>query len=155
MMDTFSYTGVGEFMSRRGHDMTRVLLIEDDPGMRESLRDLLALEELECEVAETGKKGLAMFLLHKPHLVVLDAQLPDVSGFQLCQQMKKDPELKRVPIVMVSGRFTEPQDRVQGLELGADDFFTKPFDPVLFVARIKNLLRASQKTNSTKVSARN
>ena len=125
--------------------MTRVLLIEDDPGMRESLRDLLSMEELECEVAESGKKGLAMFQLHRPDLVVLDAQLPDVSGFQLCQQMKKDPLLKRIPVVMVSGRFTEPQDRVQGLELGADDFFTKPFDPVHFVARIKNLIRTTTK----------
>src|SRR4051812_7611701 len=103
MIDTFTYAGLGEFMSRRGHDMTRILLIEDDAGMRESLQDLLALEELECEVADTGKKGMAMFQLHKPHLVVLDAQLPDISGFQLCQQMKKDPLLKRVPIVMVSG----------------------------------------------------
>ncbi|SRR5258708_5068122 len=120
---------------------TRVLIIDDDAGMRESLKDLLSLEEFECEVADTGKKGLAMFQLHKPQLVVLDAQLPDVSGFQVCQMMKKDPLLRRTPIVMVSGRFTEPQDRVQGLELGADDFFTKPFDPVLFVARIKNLIR--------------
>lgn len=122
---------------------TRILVIDDDAGMRESLKDLLSLEEYECDVADTGKKGLAMFQLHRPQLVVLDIQLPDVSGFQLCQLMKKDPSLRRVPVVMVSGCFTEAQDRVQGLELGADEFFPKPFDPVLFVTRVKNLLRSS------------
>ena len=124
----------------------RILVIDDDAGMRESLQDLLSLEEFECDVAETGKKGMALFQLHRPQLVVLDSQLPDVSGFQVCQVMKKDPALRCTPVVMISGRFTEPQDKVQGLELGADDFFTKPFDPVLFMARIKNLLRSSVPT---------
>ena len=89
-----------------------------------------------------------MFQLHKPQLVVLDLQLPDMSGYQLCQLFKKDPSLRRVPVVMVSGRFTEPQDRIQGFELGADDYFAKPFDPVLFVARIKNLLRSQYVQNN-------
>jgi len=127
--------------------VTRVLVIEDDAGMRESLKDLLSLEEFECDVADTGKKGLAMFQLNRPQLVVLDLQLPDISGYQLCQMLKKDPALRRVPVIMVSGRFTEPQDRIQGFELGADDYFAKPFDPVLFVARIKNLLRSSIQNN--------
>ena len=128
--------------------VTRILVIDDDAGMRESLTDLLSLEEFECDVAESGKKGLAMFQLNKPELVVLDLQLPDMSGYQLCQQFKKDPSLRRVPVIMVSGRFTEPQDRIQGFELGADDYFAKPFDPVLFVARIKNLLRTRQISNN-------
>jgi len=129
----------------------RILVIEDETSMGESLKELFSLDEFECEVADTGKKGLAMFQLHKPQLVVLDAQLPDVSGFQVCQMIKKDPLLKHTPVVMVSGRFTEPQDRVQGLELGADDFFAKPFDPVLFVARIKNLIRSAHSTQHTPV----
>jgi len=119
----------------------RILVIDDDASMRESLKDLFSLEEMECDIADSGKKGLAMAQTNHPQLVVVDAQLPDVSGFQLCQTMKKDPALKRMPVVMVSGRFTEPQDKVQGLELGADDFFVKPFYPVLFVARVKNLVR--------------
>lgn len=123
--------------------MNRILVIEDDASMRESLQELFNLEDFDCEIADTGKMGLAKFQLHRPDLVVVDVQLPDVSGFQVCQLMKKDPILRRTPVVMVSGRFTEPQDRIQGLELGADDFFTKPFDPVLFVARVKNLVRNS------------
>jgi DNA-binding response OmpR family regulator len=142
-MDGFVRTGMSEFWpqgegKQREGIMPRVLVIDDDASMRESLKDLLSLEQFDCDVAESGKMGLAMFELNAPELVVLDAQLPDVSGFQVCQVMKKGLQ---VPVVMVSGRFTEPQDRVQGFELGADDFFTKPFDPMLFVARVKNLLR--------------
>ena len=132
-----------EFLIQDNKQLTaRILVVDDDPGMRESLKDLLALEDFDCDTADTGKKGLAMFQLLKPDLVVLDAQLPDMSGFQVCQIMKKDLTLRMIPVIMVSSRFTEPQDRIQGLELGADDFFTKPFDPVLFVARIKNLVRS-------------
>jgi DNA-binding response OmpR family regulator len=131
----------GEADTLREGTMPRILVIDDDASMRESLKDLLSLVDFECDVADNGKMGLAMFQLNAPELVVLDAQLPDVSGFQLCQVMKKGMPLRQVPVVMVSGRFIDPQDRVQGLELGADDFFMKPFDPMLFVARLKNLLR--------------
>src|SRR4051812_18052857 len=117
----------------------RILIIDDDQSMRESLRDLFSLEDFECELAENGRKGLAMFHLNHPDLVVLDLQLPDMSGFQVCQMMKKDMFLRQVPVIVLTGRFTESQDRIQGLELGADDFFLKPFNPVLFVARVKNL----------------
>src|SRR5690348_12180793 len=79
---------------------TRILVIDDDAGMRESLKEILSLEEIECEVTDIGRKGMAMYELHKPQLVVLDAQLPDVSGFQVCQMMKKDPANRRTPVVM-------------------------------------------------------
>ena len=112
--------------------------IQDDDVRR--LRELVHIK-LNLEMAATDEMvKIARDL--KPQLVILDAQLPDISGFQVCQMMKRDRALRRVPVVMVSSRFTEPQDRIQGLELGADDFFTKPFDPVLFVARIKNLVRS-------------
>ncbi len=118
-----------------------VLVIDDDAGMCESLKDLLSLEHYECVSAETGKKGLAMVKSEQPQLIVVDLQLPDMSGFQLCQMLKKDPVLRQIPVVMITGRFTEPADRVQGFDLGADEFFAKPFDPVYFVARLKSLLR--------------
>src|SRR5262245_10749795 len=104
----------------------RILIIEDDASMRESLQELFSMEHYECDMAETGTEGLEKFEERQPQLVVMDVQLPDVSGFQLCQILKKDPSTQRMPVVMVSGRFTEPQDKVQCLELGADDFFMKP-----------------------------
>lgn len=120
----------------------RILIIEDDAAMRESLVDLLSVEDCECVAAENATQGLALIQSQMPRLIVLDLLLPDISGYQLCQILKKSPPTRRVPVVMVSGRFTEPEDRVQSLELGADEHFTKPFNPDLFVARIKNLLRA-------------
>jgi DNA-binding response OmpR family regulator len=118
-----------------------IVVVDDDAGIRESLKDLMALENWECAVAETGKKGLELVESLKPQLVVADIQLPDMSGYQLCQSLKRDPGSRHVPVVMITGRFTEPDDKIQGFESGADEFFSKPFDPVLFVARIKSILR--------------
>jgi DNA-binding response OmpR family regulator len=118
-----------------------VVVIDDDTGMCESLKDLLALEQFECSTAENAKMGLSMIKAERPQLVVLDLQLPDMSGFQLCQMLKKDPLLRDIPVIMISGRFTEKEDRLQGFDLGADEYFAKPFDPTFFVARIKNILR--------------
>jgi DNA-binding response OmpR family regulator len=119
----------------------KILVIDDDAGIRESLKDLLALEEYECVMARSGEEALAMVASAQPQLIVTDVQLPDMSGYQVCQSLKKDPASRHVPIVMMSGRFTEPQDRLQGFDLGADEFLSKPFDPGYFVARIKSLLR--------------
>ena len=118
-----------------------IVVIDDDAGIRESLKDLMALENWDCAVAETGEEGLELVETLQPQLVVTDIQLPDMSGYQLCQSLKRGPESRQVPVVMITGRFTEPDDKVQGFESGADEFFAKPFDPVLFVARIKSILR--------------
>ncbi len=118
-----------------------IVVVDDDAGIRESLKDLLALENWDCAVAPNAKEGLALIESLKPQLVVTDVQLPDMSGYQLCQSLKRAPGSRHVPVVMITGRFTEPDDKVQGFESGADEFFAKPFDPVLFVARIRSILR--------------
>lgn len=118
-----------------------IVVVDDDSGIRESLKDLLALENWDCVVASTGKEGLALVEALKPELLVTDVQLPDMSGYQLCQSIKRDPSYRGIPVIMITGRFTEPDDKVQGFESGADEFFAKPFDPVLFVARIRSILR--------------
>jgi DNA-binding response OmpR family regulator len=121
--------------------LATIVVVDDDAGIRESLKDLLALENWECAVAPTAKEGLALIESLQPELVVTDVQLPDMSGYQLCQSLKRNPDSRHVPVVMITGRFTEPDDKIQGFESGADEFFAKPFDPVLFVARIKSILR--------------
>src|ERR1044071_1494654 len=118
-----------------------ILVIDDDLGICESLKDLLALENWECVAVDNGKKALELVRSLRPELVVTDVQLPDMSGFQLCQSLKRDPGTRAIPVVMITARFTEPDDKVQGFESGADEYFSKPFDPVLFVARIKSILR--------------
>jgi two-component system, cell cycle response regulator len=119
----------------------RILVIEDDAAVRESLKDMLSLDNYDCTVAGSGREGLALAESLRPALVVTDVQLPDMSGYQLCQDLKKDPISRHIPVIMMTGRFTEPDDRLQGFELGADEFFAKPFDPVYFMARVKSILR--------------
>jgi two-component system cell cycle response regulator len=126
---------------RKTKGSAQVVIVDDDASICESLKDLLSNEHLECAVAETGKEGLELVRSLNPHLVVADIQLPDMSGYQLCQSLKRDPRTRHLPVVMITGRFTEPDDKIQGFESGADEFFAKPFDPVLFVARIKSILR--------------
>jgi len=120
-----------------------IVVIDDDAGIRDSLSDLLALEDWNCVTAGTGQGGLDLVGSIMPQLVVTDVQLPDISGYQVCQSLKRDSASKHVPVVMITGRFTEPDDKVQGFESGADEFFAKPFDPFLFVARIKSILRGT------------
>ena|ERR1700687_1532743 len=120
---------------------TTIVIVDDDPGIRDSLKELLTHENWKCEIAETGEEGLELVEALSPQLVVTDLQLPDMSGYQLCQTLKREPRSRHLPVVMITGRFTEPDDKIQGFESGADEFFSKPFDPVLFVARIKSILR--------------
>ena len=122
---------------------TTIVVIDDDAGIRDSLTDLLEMENWDCRVAETGQEGLDLIESVKPQLVVTDVQLPDISGYQVCQSLKRAPVSKDLPVVMITGRFTEPDDKVQGFESGADEFFCKPFDPTLFVARIRSILRGA------------
>src|SRR5579872_4708644 len=97
-----------------------VLVIDDDPDIRESLKELLALENFECELADSGEQGLSIARVLQPQLVVTDIRLPDISGYQVCQALKRDAQ--STCVIMITGRFTEPEDRVQGFEMGADDF---------------------------------
>ncbi len=124
-------------MNKPGH----ILVIDDDLDVRESIRDLLASENLGCSVAATGSEGLAKLKSENPDLVVTDIQLPDVSGYQVLQSVKRNESSRNTRVIMITGRFTEPQDKVQGFESGADEFFTKPFDPHYFIARVKSILR--------------
>jgi len=118
-----------------------ILIIEDEVSVRESIRDILSLENLDCVLVANGKEGLAAAQESHPRMVITDVQLPDISGYQVCQSLKRDPESRATPVVMMSGRFTEPQDKIQGLESGAEEFFVKPFDPAYFLARVKSILR--------------
>lgn len=120
-----------------------VLVIDDDEVLGEMIKDLLAEESYECVVATHGEEGLTLAREMCPAVVILDLMLPDVSGYQVCQRFREDPALQRIPVIMVTGRFTDARDRVQGFESGAWDFFAKPFDVRVLIARVKNLVRAS------------
>jgi two-component system phosphate regulon response regulator PhoB len=117
-----------------------VLVVEDDPAQREVLAYNIRAEGYEVETAETGDQALMLAREHTPDLVVLDWMLPNVSGIEVCRQMKSNADLARVPVIMLSAR-SEENDKVRGLEIGADDYIVKPYSVAELLARIRTQLR--------------
>jgi DNA-binding response OmpR family regulator len=121
--------------------MTKILIVEDEPNMVAGLRDNFEYEGYEVITATDGVAGLERALTESPDLLVLDVMMPRMSGLDVCKQLKaKRPS---VPIIMLTARGQEV-DKVVGLELGADDYVTKPFSIRELLARVKAVLRRAQ-----------
>ncbi len=121
--------------------MKKILVVDDEPSLRDLVELILKREKYEVATAADGKTALAMAEAFKPDLILLDIMLPDMSGHQVCKQLNTN---KRIPTIMVTARH-ETIDKVLGLELGADDYVTKPFEIMELLARIKALLRRANK----------
>ena len=128
--------------------MATILVVDDEPDIREVMR--FALEGSEFRVMEAGHADDARKLLSQesPDLILLDWMLPGRSGLELAQQLKQSPKTKALPIIMVSAR-GEEEDRVKGLDTGADDYIAKPFSPREMVARVKAVLRRAKQEGQT------
>jgi two-component system alkaline phosphatase synthesis response regulator PhoP len=118
--------------------MKRILVIEDEPQMLLGLRDNLELEGYEVQTASDGDEGLARAASFTPDLVILDVMLPKKNGFDVCRELRA--RSNTTPIVMLTARSAET-DKVLGLELGADDYVTKPFSITELLARVRAVLR--------------
>ena len=123
--------------------MKRILIIEDDRDIVELVRYNLTSEGFEVNSAADGISGLAYLRKTPPDLLLLDLMLPKMPGLEICKEIRRDPALNRLPILMLTAR-GEEADRVVGLEMGADDYVTKPFSPRELVARVKALLRRTE-----------
>lgn len=122
-------------------DMGKIVIIEDDPGIRTVLRLALKGAELGAVLeADRGDTGLEMVLRERPSLVLLDLMLPGLDGLSICREIRKTPSVETTPIVMLTAKSTE-EDIVRGLELGANDYVTKPFSKAVLLARIRAALR--------------
>ena len=121
-----------------------VLIIEDDPRAVELVRLYLAHDGHRVLSAATGPEGLRQAREEQPDLIILDLMLPGLDGLEICRALRAESD---VPIVMVTAR-VEEEDRLAGLELGADDYVTKPFSPRELAARVKAVLRRSRRDNS-------
>lgn len=119
--------------------MSKILIVEDDPDIRELLRFNLEKAGYNLFLAEDGEKALTLARKHSPDIILLDLMLPGVDGLEVCRTLKKDPELQRIPIIMVTAK-GEELDRVVGLELGAEDYVVKPFSLREVVLRIQKIL---------------
>lgn len=105
---------------------TSILIVDDDGHFRETLSDALSLRKLEVESATSGAEALKTLERITPSLILLDVQLPDIHGFDLCRILKRSSRLRAVPVVFLSAKYTEPVDRAEGLLAGADAFLSKP-----------------------------
>ncbi len=113
--------------------MSKVLIIEDEQAIAELEKDYLELYDFEVSIENDGQKGLDRALLENYDIVIVDLMLPSVDGFEICKRIR---EVKNIPILVVSAK-KEDTDKIRGLELGADDYITKPFSPSELVARVK------------------
>jgi DNA-binding response OmpR family regulator len=124
-----------------------VLIIEDDPDIAESLRYNLEREGLGAIIASTGEQGLSEALNERtrPALIILDLMLPGMSGIELCRRLRREPLTRRTPIIILTAKASEA-DRVTGLDLGADDYITKPFSVRELLARVRAVLRRADES---------
>lgn len=117
-----------------------IVVIDDEEDIRELICYNLEKEGYRVLTAHSGEEGLSVVKNAIPDLIILDLMLPGIDGLQVCRELKKDDAFKAIPIVMVTARGEEP-DVVSGLELGAEDYISKPFSPKVLLARIKTVLR--------------
>ena len=122
-----------------------VLIIEDDADIAEGLKYNLEREGLSTIIAATGEQGLveALNTRNPPILIILDLMLPGMSGTELCRRLRREPQTRRTPILMLTAKSSE-SDRVAGLDLGADDYITKPFSVRELMARVRAALRRTE-----------
>ena len=124
--------------------MTRILVVEDDPSIRMGLEDTLVAKGYEVDAVGRGGDGAEKAISGRYDLVVLDVMLPDIDGFEVCRRIRGSKGSSRtVPVIILSARGAE-LDRVRGLELGADDYVTKPFSLMELLARVASVLRRAK-----------
>ena len=124
-------------------DKKHILVIEDEEDVIELLRYNLTREGFGVATATRGETGLQAVLQKRPDLILLDLMLPGMNGLEVCRQLKKDPKTAGIPIIMVTAK-SEESDVVAGLQVGADDYVTKPFSVKVLVSRVRVVMRRQQ-----------
>lgn len=119
---------------------TKILIVDDEADIRELVHLNLAREGYEILDCESGEQALSQARAKSPDLIVLDLMLPGIDGLEVCRRLKADPKTACIPVVMLTAK-GEDSDVITGLEVGADDYVTKPFSGKVLVARVRRLLR--------------
>jgi phosphate regulon transcriptional regulator PhoB len=130
----------------------KILVVEDDRDIVEMVEYNLKQEGYTAIHAYNGEKGIELAEEGKPDLIILDLMLPAIDGFEVCKRLKQQPSTSRIPIIILSAKSRET-DKVVGLELGADDYVTKPFSPRELLARIKAVLRRHKEQPAEEIKA--
>lgn len=125
--------------------MKKILVVDDEKDVRDLVRRILTRGGFEVITALDGKEGLAKVYSEAPDLMILDINMPVMDGWEVCRKIRGDPLYKHLPIIMLTVRRTK-EDQLKGLNLGGDEYITKPFYPTELLARVKTVLqRASDK----------
>ena len=119
--------------------MKKILIVDDRPEVVELVRVILEGEDYEIVDASNGKEALKKARLEKPDLVLLDVVMPKMDGFEVCRKLKKDPQTKEIPIIMLTAKAQEVNQE-KGREVGARDYLTKPFSPSALLTKIEEIL---------------
>ena len=120
----------------------KILIVDDEKDIVETLKFILESEGLECIVAYDGEKALNLAKTENPDLIVLDVMLPKINGYKVCRLLKFDSKYKHIPILMVTAR-TQEEDKIIGEETGANEYITKPFDIETITKLVKSYLNIS------------
>jgi diguanylate cyclase (GGDEF)-like protein len=120
--------------------MAKILIVDDNEDMLLTLEHLFQFYEFDVVKAVNGKEGIEVAVEQKPDLIILDALMPVMNGFEACKILKNNPETKEIPVVFLSANYVEEEHRVMGLELGADDYIVKPFNAKELIAKVKSIL---------------
>lgn len=121
-------------------DKLDILVVEDEPDILELLRHVLEKDGHMVRTAETGEEALQKLRMATPQLLLLDLMLPGMDGLELCRRVRQNPDTRELPVIMLTAR-GEENDVVAGLNLGADDYITKPFSPRVLMARLQAVIR--------------
>ena len=124
----------------------KILIVDDEMGARSGLSTLLRREGFEVDEASDGPSALAQCVASRPDLILLDIVMPEMDGFEVCRQLKASPEMRLTPVVLITG-LSATEDRIKGINAGADDFLSKPIDFNELLARARSLLRLKQFTD--------
>jgi len=127
----------------------KILIVEDEQDIAQLVKHYLEKEGFHPSIAKTGLEAINLAVSELPDLVILDLMLPQMDGLEVCKALRHKPETALLPIIMLTAK-KEESDTVVGLELGADDYITKPFSPKTLMARVKSLFRRLERTNDQK-----
>jgi diguanylate cyclase (GGDEF)-like protein len=119
----------------------RILIIDDDDQVASYVKLSFALNGYQVDWINDGRKALEKVMEMQPDAIILDLKLPGMNGFRICEQIRLEPRTRAIPIIVVSGSWKNAEDRIRSIEVGADDFLTKPFDAHELMARIKRMLQ--------------
>jgi len=119
----------------------KILIVDDDNTFRYIIKKILTKVGYEVAEADCGKEGLRIVGIEKPNLVLLDIDLPDINGYEVCKQIKLNPDTKYIQVISMSSYYTKNEDWAYGIECGADNYLTKPIDPKVLIAIVKSMLQ--------------